>query len=44
MVSVIPKPGKEPKDKSLSTPLCCTGTAEELDRELPQALATGPRR
>ena len=39
-VSVIPKPGKEPKDKSLGTPLCCTGTAEELDRELPHALAT----
>src|SRR6059036_2184571 len=34
-VSVIPKRLKESENAALATPLCCTGTPEELDRELP---------
>jgi PRTRC genetic system protein E len=34
-VSVIPKKMKDGENAALLTPLCCTGTAEELDRELP---------
>jgi PRTRC genetic system protein E len=35
MVSVIPKRVKDDENPALTTPLCCTGTPEELDRELP---------
>ena len=34
-VSVIPKRIKESENGALLTPMCCTGTAEEFDRELP---------
>jgi len=34
-VSVIPKRMKDSENAALATPLCCTGTPEELDRELP---------
>src|SRR2546427_2636315 len=34
-VSVIPKRLKDSENAALATPLCCTGTPEELDRELP---------
>jgi len=34
-VSVIPKRRKDSENAALATPLCCTGTPEELDRELP---------
>jgi PRTRC genetic system protein E len=37
-VSVIPKKMKDGENTALLTPLCCTGTAEELDRELPAQL------
>jgi PRTRC genetic system protein E len=35
IVSVIPKRLKDSENAALATPLCCTGTPEELDRELP---------
>jgi PRTRC genetic system protein E len=35
MVSVIPKRTKDTENTALATPFCCTGTPEELDRELP---------
>src|SRR5216683_2999015 len=35
MVSVIPKRTKDSENAALLTPFCCTGTPEELDRELP---------
>jgi len=34
-VSVIPKRTKDSQNAALATPLCCTGTPEELDRALP---------
>ena len=34
-VSVIPKRLKDSENSALATPFCCTGTPEELDRELP---------
>ena len=34
-VSVIPKRMKNSENEALAIPLCCTGTPEELDRELP---------
>ena len=34
-VSVIPKRIKESENGALLTPMCCTGAADELDRELP---------
>ena len=34
-VSVIPKRTKDSENAALATPFCCTGTPEELDRELP---------
>lgn len=34
-VSVIPKRMKDGENTALLTPLCCTGTPENLDRELP---------
>ena len=34
-VSVVPKRVKDDENTALTTPLCCTGTPEELDRELP---------
>lgn len=37
-VSVIPKVLKEGENSALTTPLSVTGTAEELDAELPKAL------
>ena len=37
-VSVVPKRMKDSETSALSTPLCCTGTAEELDRDLPSHL------
>jgi PRTRC genetic system protein E len=37
-VSVVPKRMKDGESPALSTPLCCTGTAEELDRDLPSHL------
>ncbi|MFN7995334.1 MAG: PRTRC system protein E [Bryobacteraceae bacterium] len=37
-VSVVPKRMKDNESPALSTPLCCTGTAEELDRDLPSHL------
>jgi PRTRC genetic system protein E len=37
-VSVIPKRIKESENAALLTPMCCTGTADELDRELPAQL------
>lgn len=35
MVSIIPKKIKDDENDVLTTPLCVTGTAEELDRDLP---------
>src|SRR5215472_3033202 len=37
-VSVVPKRMKDSETSALFTPLCCTGTAEELDRDLPSHL------
>lgn len=37
-VSVIPKRMKDGENTALLTPLCCTGTPGELDRELPARL------
>jgi PRTRC genetic system protein E len=37
-VSVVPKRMKEGENTALTTPLCCTGTPEELDRDLPDQL------
>src|SRR5215471_21293305 len=37
-VSVVPKRMKDGESPALSTPLCCTGTADELDRDLPSHL------
>src|SRR5574341_787093 len=37
-LSVVPKRMKEGKNAALTTPLCCTGTPEELDRDLPAQL------
>ena len=37
-VSVVPKRMKDSESPALSTPLCCTGTADELDRDLPNHL------
>ncbi|MBY0502727.1 MAG: PRTRC system protein E [Bryobacteraceae bacterium] len=34
-VSVVPKRSKDGENAALTTPFCCTGTPEELDRELP---------
>ncbi len=34
-VSVIPKRMKDSENAAMATPFCCTGTPEELDRELP---------
>jgi PRTRC genetic system protein E len=35
---VLPQKASETDDKSTTTPLAITGTAEELDRDLPQQL------
>jgi PRTRC genetic system protein E len=37
-VSIIPKKLKDDENEVLSVPLCATGTAEELDRDLPGQL------
>ena len=37
-LSVVPKRMKEGENATLTTPLCCTGTPEELDRDLPAQL------
>ena len=37
-LSVVPKRMKDSENAALTTPLCCTGTPEELDRELPSHL------
>jgi len=37
-LSVVPKRMKEGENASLTIPLCCTGTPEELDRDLPAQL------
>ena len=37
-LSVVPKRMKESENAALTTPLCCTGTPEELDRDLPSHL------
>jgi PRTRC genetic system protein E len=37
-LSVVPKRMKEGENAPLTTPLCCTGTPEELDRDLPAQL------
>jgi PRTRC genetic system protein E len=37
-LSVVPKRMKESESVALTTPLCCTGTPEELDRDLPMHL------
>ena len=37
-VSVVPKRMKDGESPALLTPLCCTGTPEELDRDLPNHL------
>ena len=37
-LSVVPKRMKEGENAALTTPLCCTGTPEELDRYLPAQL------
>jgi PRTRC genetic system protein E len=39
-VNVIPAKAKDGEDEALTTPLSYTGTAEELDRELGQHLAS----
>ena len=36
--TVVPQKASETEDNALTTPLAITGTAEELDRELPQQL------
>jgi len=36
--TVLPQKASETDDKSTTTPLAITGTAEELDRDLPQQL------
>lgn len=36
--TVVPQKASEPEDKAVTTPLAITGTAEELDRELPKQL------
>ena len=37
--TVAPQEASDTEDSALTTPLAITGTAEELDRELPQQLA-----
>ena len=37
-LSVVPKRIKEGENTALTTPLCCTGTPKELDRDLPTQL------
>ena len=37
-LSIVPKRTKEGENAALTTPLCCTGTPEELDRDLPAQL------
>ena len=37
-LSVVPKRMKEGENAALTTPLCCTGTPEEIDRDLPAQL------
>jgi PRTRC genetic system protein E len=37
-LSVVPKRMKDSENVALTTPLCCTGTPEELDRDLPTHL------
>ena len=37
-LSVVPKRMKDSENAALTTPLCCTGTPEELDRDLPAHL------
>ena len=37
-LSVVPKRMKEGENTALTTPLCCTGTPDELDRDLPAQL------
>ena len=37
-LSVVPKRMKDGESPALTTPLCCTGTPEELDRDLPTHL------
>jgi PRTRC genetic system protein E len=36
--TVVPQKASETEDKGVTTPLAITGTAEELDRDLPQQL------
>src|SRR5271166_3882515 len=36
--TVVPQKASETEDNGLTTPLAITGTAEELDRDLPQQL------
>jgi PRTRC genetic system protein E len=36
--AVLPQKSSDTEDKSVTTPLAMTGTAEELDRDLPQQL------
>jgi PRTRC genetic system protein E len=36
--TVVPQKASETEDNALTTPLAITGTAEELDRDLPQQL------
>lgn len=37
-LSVVPKRMKEGENSALTAPLCCTGTPEELDRDMPSQL------
>ena len=37
-ISVVPKRMKESENAALTMPLCCTGTPEDLDRDLPNHL------
>ena len=37
-VTVVPQKASDTEDNALTTPLAITGTAEELDRDLPQQL------
>ena len=37
-LSVVPKRMREGENTALATPLCCTGTPDELDRDLPAQL------
>ncbi len=37
-LSIVPKRMKEGENAALMTPFCCTGTPEELDRDLPTQL------